>query len=194
MVLRQKWINDSVLKMDPDTVLEIFFPIAAVFTGLVSIGAFVMRNNVVAFGFVFVTVALIVLWRTTDNYYLIDMDRKNILYHFDCLGFQKVKEVGRFSDVHVVTVDSCPRSRKRDGNGRVERWSAYVVTVIFKSGERIRVSNWTSRNIGENNSVAQGLAERLNADYLPGEPDKKAHLIESDGHYYIEFKINILGT
>jgi len=117
----------------------------------------------------------LVLKRLTDNYYLVDRQRKAIFYHFECVVMRSTSEFLRFSVIDSVVVNGSIHHSKHS------RWYEYQIQLVEKNGTRHNFSD--SLKDGELdllNSRAETISKIIECRLFPGKSEQ-TYTISSDG-------------
>ncbi len=153
------------IKVDLSTALENFLLTAAGITAFIAFflyinGAFdgkktqanpeLLKFVPIALGFM---AAAIACWLGTDNYYIINVTKRKLLYHFKIFFIIKITAVADFEEIHAFGVTGVRHTHK----GNV--WWKYKICAVKNDGEFIDLSNEAGpEKLDELNDRAKGMA------------------------------------
>jgi len=164
------------MKVDLDTPLESFFIGCAVLSGfgLFFAGIASLNNSVprvVWQGLTGLFVVGGICYKYTDNYYIVDMERKKLLYHFSFFSYSSDGVIALFSDLIAATVNAEHHSSKHSS------WWEYAPFMILKNGKKLQMGDYKKETDGFDgaNSLAKKLSEVSGAEFIRG---KREHHIE----------------
>jgi hypothetical protein len=103
--------------------------------------------------------AVVVMAKNTDNYYVLDREDRALLYRRQFFQSVAVKHVARFDEVFTVTVDGRKQSSKQG------TWWEYCLVLVLKNADTIRVSDWSESSHASFNRAAESLAAHMQAPY-----------------------------
>ena len=121
---------------------------------------------------VWALVFFLALRKVTDNYYLFDLDRKLVFFHFECAGLRRITPYLAFDRIKGIVI-----------NGKIcvsksSRWYEYRVEVIEQDGQTHPMSDWLRENeLSTLNQRATNLARIVDCECLLG---KLEHALEID--------------
>lgn len=162
-------LSETKIKADLDTFLESVFFFGSVISGIAlvvmlinvrDLGNQAMFYFAIAGGFLS---AFITLYKCTDNFYLFDLERSMVFYHFKFFSFLKITPLISFDEIQTIAVD-CAR---RQSKSRV--WYEYAVILISRAGEKLRISDWHEYPLTVLEDYTDWLADRIGAEKLPGQ-------------------------
>lgn len=104
------------------------------------------------------------LYFNTDNYYIFDLESKQIFYHFKFFHYRKVELVANFVDVHAVT------STARYHRSKHDEWYTYRVKCILNTGQNYYLSDETREELEKQNRIAKIISSMTGAEYVKGLP------------------------
>jgi len=152
-LLKVEMIDDSKLKIDYDTTLESFFKTFAflmLITGAIFLFGFFketdpMRKPPIWFSIVPLIPAALsyLLYKLTDNYYIVDFSQKKLMYRFKFLFYETVFPKGDLQDIIFIATEAMPK-HERSGY-----WYEYAVYAIIRNGRKIRLSKWLADRRGD---------------------------------------------
>jgi len=105
--------------------------------------------------------------RNTDCFYLIDQKERQILYRWTILGFGATRHFLSFYKVKAVGVTGI---RHRTTKNPIEKWYSYQIVLIDDEGKMIDVGK-PQDNPGRLNKLSQGMAELIETDHIPADPE-----------------------
>jgi hypothetical protein len=92
-------------------------------------------------------------WLGTDNYYIISVSKRKLLYHFKFLFTVKITPVADFEEINAIGVTGVRHTHK----GNV--WWMYKICAVKNNGEFIDLSDEAGpKKIDELNRKAKGMA------------------------------------
>ncbi|HEY9069960.1 MAG TPA: hypothetical protein VIV61_06860 [Candidatus Ozemobacteraceae bacterium] len=116
----------------------------------------------------------IALKKLTDNYYLVDRQRKGIFYHFDCLGYRSNTPYLAFSDVDSVIVNGSVHHSKHS------RWFEYQIQLIDRHGKSHTFSDSLKEaELGTLNTRAETISKIIECRFVPGKSEC-IHTVETE--------------
>ncbi|MFZ2958722.1 MAG: hypothetical protein WA705_17675 [Candidatus Ozemobacteraceae bacterium] len=136
-------------------------------------------------GFCLATAAsCLALYRSTDNYYVADLRRRCILYHFQLFFYIHEQIHVPFSQMDAVSATGVKKSSKHSS------WWEYQSVVILKGGKKFPVSDFAKENLFEANQKARVLAKICGCRYIPGKHEMELNLFwdSNVGRYQIGHK------
>lgn len=104
----------------------------------------------------------IALYRATDNYYVVDLNRSALNYHFCLMFWEWESPYAGFGEFLGVTVTGKEKRSKHS------RWWDYQTMVVLKNGSSFPVSNELKENLLDANLKARTLARLAGCAYVPG--------------------------
>lgn len=119
------------------------------------------RNSLLSI-FGSLTASCIALHRVTDNYYIVDLNRKALLYHFRLMFWEWESPYAGFEELLGVTTHGREKSSKHS------RWWEYQTYVVLKNGSSFPVSNSLKESLLDANLKARTLANLAGCPYQPG--------------------------
>lgn len=186
----EEYLVPSRLKLDLDTPLEKFLFVAAVIGAIIILGgiggyfedgATDMVKGLLAIGTI-TTVGFGFLYHKTDNFYILDCDRKALLYHFKFFNFEKVSTFANFSQIHAVTVQGVRESSKH------RSWWEYRVEIVLESGKVFPLADFTENSFEKNMLTAAKIAELTGASFVKTNTESYANPVKMTNGKYT-FKI-----
>lgn len=165
-----KNILPARFKLDLDTPMESLIKYAMI-TGVVIallglVGLFSGRTDFQPFllGGIFLAVISAFLFFTTDNYYIIDTNKKMILYHFKFMTIESLKDFAPFSSINATSVNGRRKTTKNRHRHRV--WWYYRAEIVLNSGKVYPISDWKNEGFAEASIKAKQLAEVSGANFV----------------------------
>lgn len=171
-------ILPRTVKVDLDTPLETTWTVLAVISGLVCF--FILQIGILGgkhsppdpemlrylpYGIGALGLFLL-LKRLTDNYYLVDTQRKAIFYHFECAVMRSTSEFLRFSAVDSVVVNGSIHHSKHS------RWYEYQIQLVENNGTIHKFSDSLKEDqLGLLNSRAETISKIIECRLFPGESE-----------------------
>ncbi len=153
------------IKIDLSTALESFLLAAAGITAFIAFFLYIngtfdgkktpanpelLKLVPIALGLMAVSIAC---WFGTDNYYIISVPKRKLLYHFKIFFVVKITAVADFEEIHAVGVTGVRHTHK----GNV--WWKYKICAIKNNGEFIDLSDEAGpEKLDELNGRAKGMA------------------------------------
>lgn len=99
----------------------------------------------------------------TDNYYLADVEKKRLLYHFRFLFYRTVSEKLAFSQIDSVVVSAVPKLSMYSNT------HMYQLQVIDQQGRRHELGDpWKGQMLDLLNGQAKMLASSFGCRFFPG--------------------------
>lgn len=77
----------------------------------------------------------------TDNYYLLDRDKRQILYHFECAGIRRISLYLDFDQVQGIAIGGKVCVAKNS------KWYEYSIQLVEKNGKVHEMSDWVSEDL-----------------------------------------------
>ncbi len=174
-------LDQNRYKLNLTTTLEDFFfnlfSLGLTITVILSIIIFVKKNQIeylseITVGFLALSLISWVLFKLTDNYYILDQNEGKVHYRFSFIFVEKLILKALTSDIKALSTD-CILVVRRGGTQY-----KYSIVLITNSGKKIRISNWVNLFGPEEYETfineAKKLAEKFNFPFIPG---KVEHLI-----------------
>ena len=185
-------ITQKKLKVDPSTPLENILLISSIVCFGFGTFYYINWKNMpiesvwISYIFWIASVLLIITWKKTDNYFIFDFEKKTLVYHFECMGNNRLDMIGNFSDIHSISLDSASMKTTAENTNRF----SYEMVVLHKDGKKISLSGGATRceNMNEANQDAKNLASKMGIEFVPSEPGKKVFLEKASGSYYVEYR------
>ena len=175
-------MDQNRYKINLTTTLEDFFfnifSLCLSLTVILSIIIFVQKNQIeylteITTGFLIVTLISWVLFKLTDNYYILDMNEGKIYYRFSFIFIERLLLKALITDIKAVSTD-CRLVVERRGGPSYK----YSIALLTRSGKKIRISDWVSLfGSVEYDSYINEAAELAAKFKLPFIPGKAEHLI-----------------
>lgn len=179
------------VKLDSTTPLENFFytgiwasPILFVF-GLILIIAtksawFVPAIFLGIFGFI----PSVVFYFLTDNYYILDCDKKLLTYRFKFAFYEKKSVIARFSDIHAVTLKAkvTKSSGDSDFTRKRDTFRKYQILIVLASGKVIPLSDLTFKVFEKEEKLGKKIAQTTGATFVQCQPSKTSSPGIAKGH------------
>lgn len=172
-------LGENRYKLNLTTMLEdLFFNLFSLcltITVLLSIVIFVKKNEIeylseVTVGFLALTLISWVLFKLTDNYYVLDISEGKIYYRFSFIFIEKLFLKALTSDIKALSTDCRLLVRRRENQYR------YSMILITNSGKKIRISDWSGVNNNEEYDAfineTRELAEKLTFPFIPGKAEQ----------------------
>lgn len=105
----------------------------------------------------------IVLRKFTDNFYIVDRQRKAIFYHFEFAVVRSVTEFLRFSAIDSIVVNGSIHHSKNS------RWYEYLILLVDRSGKTHSFSDSVRESeLAALNKRAETLAKIIQCRLVPG--------------------------
>lgn len=172
----------TYLKLELRTPLEVFFRGSTVLSVIfLLITTFIYWNEgmgpIIRIMFFCATVSTIffgLLYRNTDNYYILDIPSQVLLYHFKFFIIKKVRVMARFSEINAVTVSGKFVKTKNDS------WWEYYTLMADMEGRATILSDSEKEAFQKNAELAEKLAEITGAEYIKGRCNRVAKVVRSD--------------
>ncbi len=192
-------VSPGVIKIEMDTPLEKAFEGGYLVLGL-TFFIFGQWAGVLPFFVLFIGSLLIILWilfQTTDNFYLLDLKKRQILYHFECFTIKREKIYATFEEIVGITVTGNVigfpfRKYLRDtmkgaaGNSnwyystgapppQIDKlpeglWE-YTIVLVFKDGNFAQIGDPQKDSHVVANRKAQLISELMNCSFVPCPPN-----------------------
>ena len=164
--------DPQTIKLDLETLLEIWFfqilLVAGIRLTLILVAAF--QHDSPSMGSATVLMGIIafffILSKGTDNYYLIDLQKQQVLYNFNFLSIQK-QSVKMTLDCLTGIAVGCKLLSTNNKN-----FPAYAIFLIDYKGQSLRMTNWKDIPVENANLFADWLGKNLNCPVFPGETEK----------------------
>lgn len=164
-------MSDSVLKMKERIKIDLRTPMEQFFLGLmllspllIFIGFHQMQlgdSPILFAGAILTFVLSCFCYFATDNYYLLDMNKRLLVYRFKFLFFERLSKVADFSGIHAVTVNTSSVTSK----GKTSYF--YVATLVLFNGKALPISDRESKK-SEVQKLAEFVAKASGASYVQG--------------------------
>lgn len=170
-------------KIDLDTDLENFFTfglylsftsfcvffIVFIYTFLIFIPKFYFLYYIGISGLL--TYSFHVFKKNTDNYYIVDVSGRMLLYHFKFYGILKVHPVLSFDDMKCVSINGYRYQYRRGA-----AWE-YRLAVVGRGGGLVELSDEFGENeLVLNNQKAKTLAGVFGCDFIAGGREKMIYV------------------
>jgi len=105
----------------------------------------------------------IALRKFTDNYYIVDRQRKAVFYHFELAVIRSVTEYLRFSDIDSVVVNGSIHTSKNS------RWYEYGILLVERGGKTHAFSDSVREfGLAALNTRAETLSKIIGCRLVPG--------------------------
>lgn len=117
------------------------------------------------------------LYFNTDNFYILDMERRELLYHFKFFFLRKITVAARFDDINAVTVSGSYHKTKHD------QWYSYQTVYVNGDGKVFPLSDPAREAIGKQRDLASQIAELTGARYVENPPQTFASECRSGSKY-----------
>jgi len=104
----------------------------------------------------------IALYRATDNYYVVDLNRRALNYHFRLLFWEWESIYVEFGEFLGITANGQKKKSKHS------TWWDYQTMVVLKNGSRFPVSDELKENLLDANLKARTLAKLVGCPYHQG--------------------------
>lgn len=114
------------------------------------------------------TTFFLALYYNTDNYYILDVQNKRLLYHFKFFFVRKIIVQASFSEISSLTVGG-HREKSED-----EAWWEYRILMINNLGKIIPLSDFQKDSIEKQRQLAQLIARLTGADFVESLPEQIA--------------------
>ncbi len=186
------------VKFDPRTPFENLFRTGiwlCPFLGLMSVFAYVATKislfiPLVFLGF-FGMIPCLILYFLTDNYYILDCDRQQLMYRFKFLFYEKIYTYALFKDIHAVTIKSTVKrssSSKTVGapGAKSRKFWKYQILIALSSGKVLPITNLEQAIFIKEEKQAKKIAQTTKAKYVQGFDTRPSnpHIIKgNDGKY-----------
>ena len=118
----------------------------------------------------------------TDNYYLLDRERHQILYRFKFLWFRRLRVLLQRKDVVAVAV----QGRKSGQRGHSSSWE-YRIGVVGNTGRWVALTEWQSEPLEPCNTEAAKLAAMLRCTAYPAAPSCELVVRKENGKVSIAY-------
>lgn len=142
------------IKLELKTTLEKFFMGIMILSFVLIFVGFSQMNTThspaIFVSAIFTFFLSFILYFATDNYYLLDLKKRALIYRFKFLFFERLSKVVDFSGIHAVTVNISQVTAK----GKTSYF--YVATLVLFNGKVLPVSDIESEK-----SAVQKLAEYI---------------------------------
>lgn len=118
-----------------------------------------------------ITYSFHVFRKNTDNYYIVDIPSRTLLYHFKFWGILKVHPVLSFDDIKCVSVNGYRYKHRRGA-----AWE-YRLAVIGRGGGLVELSDeFGESELVSNNQKAEALAGIFGCDFIAGGRERIIHV------------------
>jgi hypothetical protein len=114
-------------------------------------------------GLIFVVAG--VCYRNTDNYYILDGEKKCLMYRFKFFSSESLSIFAHFSKIHAVTVKGVKKSSKHS------TWWEYQAVIVLDSGKVIPVSDMEREAFHKQDSKAKKFATITGAKLVKSFPE-----------------------
>lgn len=130
------------------------------------------------------TIVFALLYRFTDNFYILDIPRKRLLYRFEILAYKRVTLVRKFADIDALTVTGM---EYRSKNG--VPWWEYQTVMVDRRGEVIVLSDMKKNAFDESQELAKQIAGITGANYVEPAAKQLAEPVRDlNGRFIFEFR------
>ena len=143
--LKVETIDENRLKIDYDTTLEFIFKMASIMFLLLGTIALITyfldeipkgsSSLLICASPLAAAAVSFILYKLTDNYFIIDFTREKLMYHFKFLFIKIVLPVEELHNISNFATESFWKSN-RSGS-----WYEYAIFALTKKGRKIRLSN-----------------------------------------------------
>ncbi len=181
----------SKVKLDLDTPLETlffwgmmtgFFVLLMALIGYLEDGATSFFRTAVTAGTLLSTIFGI-CYKNTDNYYILDSNRKAMLYHFKFFGKQDLSVFANFSQIHATTVLCRKQSSKHSS------WWEYRTAMVLDSGKIVPLSDWKKYDFLNAMKKAKNFATLTGANLVESYEQSTVRKVRGiDGKYTFSVK------
>lgn len=163
-------MSDSEKQIPQKIKLDLLTPLEQFFLGLMIISPVMIfvgfsqlklgDTPVLLVGAVITFVLSFLCYLATDNYYVLDIGKRQLLYRFKFLIFERVSKVVDFSGIHAITINNITLR----GKGKVSY--VYVPELILFDGRVLPIADSKSNKI-EMQKLARTIANASGADFVP---------------------------
>jgi hypothetical protein len=130
-----------------------------------------------------VFIAAGICYRNTDNYYILDGEKKCLMYRFKFFSSENLSIFAHFSRLHAVTVKGVKKSSKHS------TWWEYQTVIVLDSGKVIPVSDMEREAFYKQDKKAQKFATITGAKLVKSFPEHTVKPTRGlDGKYTFSVK------
>jgi hypothetical protein len=153
-------------KLDLDTPMETFFFWMMIIGGIAAIIGLINTLDGNASAQTLLTVGVVVaaiagvLYKATDNYYIIDSEKKMMLYRFKFFTINNLKIFAPFSSIHAATVNG------RKQHSKHSSWWEYRAEIVLASGKVYPISDWKKYAFETADKKARNMADITGAEFI----------------------------
>lgn len=172
------------IKLDLKTPLEQFWLGMMIISGLALIISLVhyLDNGVIPqiipmIGLVGLAIGAL-CYSNTDNYYILDAEKKCLMYRFKFFASESMTIFAHFSQIHAVTVKGVRKSSKHS------TWWEYQTVIVLSSGKIIPVSDMEQEAFNKQSKKAEKFAVITGARLVENLPQHTIKAVRMpDGKY-----------
>lgn len=117
------------------------------------------------------------LYYNTDNFYVLDLERKQLLYHFKFFFIKKISVAESFSDICAVSVSAKYHKSKHS------QWYTYQVVYVNNDGNVYPLSDSEREAIQKQRDLAQKIASFTESEYVENPPECYATEVRKGSGY-----------
>jgi hypothetical protein len=110
----------------------------------------------------------------TDNYYILDCDKKLLAYRFKFAFYEKKSIIAKFSEIHAVTlgVKVTKSSGDTDFSRKRETFRKYQILIVLASGKVLPLSDLTFKVFEKEEKLAKKIAQTTGATFVQCQPSR----------------------
>jgi hypothetical protein len=112
------------------------------------------------------------MYRSTDNYYVADLEKNVLFYNFKFLWYKKYSKVAMFNNIDAVSVEGI---KHRNQHGI---WWAYRAIIVLHSGKVLPISNWLTEDFTTCKLLADKFAGITGAPIVEPKSEHSAKVIK----------------
>ncbi len=165
------------LKVDLTTPLE-----QAFIGGMVvcAIGLLIAVINIgeapgwIPFSLVMGLLSFFMLYRSTDNYYFLDLPRRELMFHHQSIFHNGEYTVAPFRRIAAATSNGVKKKSKHS------TWWEYATIIALDDGTHFPVSDYEKEDLLQANTKARLLADVIGCPYVAGQLECEAHIIRDE--------------
>jgi len=187
-ILQIEKLSDDRIKLDIKSLIEslfstLIFPICAVLIFIIGIVSKATPVLLAGSSLMIIVGLFFLALKYTDNYYIIDLTSRSLIYHFEFFHIKKETKISGIDEAIGLGVSGVIRKDFFSG------WSCrYYLVFITDRGKLIRLSD-ESRELKQLNLEAKKIADFLNLNFYPGYSQKEIVVYETDEGYKVEHGI-----
>ncbi len=135
-------------------------------------------SNMVSIALFFVLVSGFIMYRNTDNYYILDLEKNGMYYHFKFLWYKSYSLLSTFKNIDAATVEGI-KHRNQHGT-----WWAYRSIIVLHNGQVVPISNWLTEDFSTSKILSEKFAGITGATMVDPKSEHSAKPVKlANGKY-----------